>query len=87
MNAQTKPAGGVITPEHVLHVLAVKHTASADETAQALIELNGISSEDGVAETKIEVENILRRLRDEGKIIIVSDAGEEMRFARIFDET
>ena len=76
-----------VTAEKVMYILSLKETASADEIATEIMEIQGLSTEGEVADTKITVEHLLRQLRDEGKIWIVSDAGEEMRFALVAGES
>ncbi len=85
MNSPFTTSDKNVTAEKVMYIISLKETASADEIATEIMEIQGLATEGEVAETKIAVEHLLRQLRDEGKIWIVSDAGEEMRFALVAD--
>lgn len=75
-----------ITENKVLYVLKQKETSSINEIADTINQLQGHTETSDVSNTQLAVEHLIRKLRAEEKIIIVSDAGEEMRFALVDTE-
>lgn len=67
--------------ERVLYVLSVLHKGSADEIAMEIMELQGIASEEGVAELTIEVERLLEILLQEKEISIVKEHRQKNRYS------
>ena len=66
--------------EQVLYVLSVIKKASATELAIELMELKGISSEDGVAELAILTEEELESLLHSGIVEIIREKREKNRY-------
>ena len=66
--------------EQVLYVLSVIKKASATELAIELMELKGISSEDGVAELTIQTEKELESLLHSGIVKIIREKREKNRY-------
>lgn len=67
--------------EQVLYVLSVLKKGSAGEVAMELMELKGISSEEGVAELTIETEQELEKLCNDGLAEVIREKREKKRFA------
>jgi hypothetical protein len=80
------PADQTITEENVLNVLKQKETCSINEIAHTISQAQGHTEASEISSTQLAVEHVIRKLRAEEKIIIVSDAGEEMRFAFVDTE-
>ena len=66
--------------EQVLYVLSVIKKGSATEVAIELMELKGISSEDGVAELTIQTEKELESLLHSGIVKIIREKREKNRY-------
>jgi hypothetical protein len=67
--------------EKILYVLSVMHKGSAGEVATELVELQGIASEEGVAETTVDVENELEKMREEGVVVEVKEHRQKKRYS------
>lgn len=66
--------------EQILYVLSVLKKGAASEVAMELMELKGISSEEGVAELTIETEQELERMYEAGTIEVVKEHREKKRY-------
>ena len=67
--------------EQVLFVLSLMEKGSAGEIAMELMELKGISSEEGVAELTVETERELEKLLHEGAVEIIREKRQKNRYA------
>jgi hypothetical protein len=67
--------------DQVLYVLSVMQKAAASEVAMELMELKGVSSEEGVAELTIETEQELEKLCEAGAVVVVKERREKNRYA------
>jgi hypothetical protein len=67
--------------EKILYILTVLHKASADEVAMELMEMQGIASEEGVANLTIDVEEEIQKLQEEGRIVTVKEHRQKKRFS------
>lgn len=63
-----------------MYVLSVLQKGSADEIAMEIMELQGIASEEGVAELTLEVEGILETLLQEEQVSIIKEHRQKNRF-------
>jgi len=66
--------------EQILYVLSVLKKGAASEVAMELMELKGISSEEGVAELTIETEQELEKMCEAGSIEIIKERREKKRY-------
>lgn len=66
--------------DRVMYVLSVLQKGSADEIAMEIMELQGIASEEGVAELTLEVEGILETLLQEEQVSIIKEHRQKNRF-------
>jgi hypothetical protein len=66
--------------EKILYILTVLHKASADEVAMELMEMQGIASEEGVANLTIDVEEEMQKLQEQGKIVTVKEHRQKKRY-------
>ncbi|HWJ27558.1 MAG TPA: hypothetical protein VNS32_13520 [Flavisolibacter sp.] len=67
--------------ERILYVLRKLHKASADEVAMEIMELQGISTEDGVADLTEDTKEELSKLNNEGIVIKVKDHRQKLRYS------
>ena len=66
--------------EQLLYVLSVLRKGSASEIAAELMELKGVSSEEGVADLTLQTEKELEKLFTEGKIEPLREKHEKKRY-------
>ena len=76
MNVPTQFSEDASFREQVLYVLSVLHKGSAGEVATELMELKGVSTEEGVAELTIDTARELEKLCEEGKVEIIRESGK-----------
>jgi hypothetical protein len=81
MHVPDKYADSLSLTDKILFVLSVIQKGSADEVAIETMELQGTSSEDGVADLTDETANELDRLCEEGVITRVKEHRQKVRFA------
>ena len=67
--------------EQVMYVLSLMKKGAASEVTMELIELKGVSSEEGVAELTIETEHELEKLADAGAVVVLKERREKKRYA------
>jgi hypothetical protein len=67
--------------EKIMFTLSVMHKGSAEEIAAAIVELQGIASEEGVAETTQAVEAELQQLLNAGSVEVVKERREKKRYS------
>jgi len=67
-------------PEQILYVLSLLKKATADEIAMELMELKGISTEEGVASLNIEVENALNQLHEERLVKQLTEPDKKVHY-------
>lgn len=66
--------------EKVLYVLSLLKKATVDEVAMEIMELDGISSEEGLAEMTIEIGEALEKLHDEGTVTFVTTQEKKVKY-------
>ena len=66
--------------EQLLYVLSVLKKGSANEIAIELMELKGISSEEGVSDLAVHTERELERLQMEKKVNVLRERHEKKRY-------
>lgn len=66
--------------EQLLYVLSQLKKGSAGEIAIELMELQGVSTEDGVADLTVHTEKQLEKLSAEGQVEIVKEKHEKKRY-------
>lgn len=66
--------------ETIIHALRMIKTGSAEEIASQIVELQEISSEEGVAETIIAVREQAEKLVQEGKLEVVRSKHASKRY-------
>ena len=66
--------------EKVLYVLTTLEKASIDEIAMEIMELDGVSSEEGLAETIIEIENEVNELCQGGMVNKLKEHRQKLRY-------
>jgi phage tail sheath gpL-like len=64
----------------ILYVLSVMKKGSAGEIAAAIVELQGVASEDGVAELTINVERELENMCEEGTASELKEHRQKKRY-------
>jgi hypothetical protein len=69
--------------EKVLYVLSVLQKASADEVAMEIMELQGVASEEGVANLTVDVGEELQRMMDEGLVTAIKEHRQKKRFGLV----
>lgn len=69
--------------DKILFVFTKLEKASADEVAMEIMELDGISSEDGVSEITLEVNNEIKQLCEEGVIHKIKEHRQKVRYTLI----
>lgn len=67
--------------ERILHVLSLMHKGSAREVAAEVVELQGIASEEGVAEVTVDIENELEKMLEEGVVVEVKEHRQKKRYS------
>ena len=66
--------------DKILYVLSVMEKASPHEVAGEIMELDEISTEDGVEDISIDIENELNKLHEEGLVSRLKEHKEKRRF-------
>ena len=66
--------------EQLLYVLSVLKKGSANEIVIELMELKGISSEEGVSDLTVHTERELEKLRMEKKVSVLKERHEKKRY-------
>lgn len=64
----------------ILYVLLVLEKGSAGEVAMEIIELKGISSEEGVAEIIISIEEELVKMKTDGLVTEIKEHRQKKRY-------
>lgn len=67
--------------EQILYVLSLMKKGAATEVAMGLIELKGVSSEEGVAELTVQVEQELEKIFETEAVIAVKGHRQKNRYA------
>jgi hypothetical protein len=67
--------------EQILYVLSVLKKGAASEVAMELMELKGISSEEGVADLTVETGHELEKMFEAGSVEVVKEKREKKRYA------
>ena len=67
--------------EKILYTLSLLHKGSAEEIASEIAELQGLASEEGVAEMNVAVEKEIEKLLDESKVEVVKEHRQKKRYA------
>ena len=66
--------------EKILYVVSTLEKASTDEIAMEIMELDGISTEECVAENTIEIENEVNKLCDDGVLNKLKEHRQKVRY-------
>jgi hypothetical protein len=66
--------------QKIEYVLALLKKATLDEIAMEIMELDGISSEEGVADITIEIKDELQKLHDENKVTFVTEHDKKVKY-------
>ena len=66
--------------EKILYVLSTLEKASIDEMSMEIMELDGIATEEGVADTTIEIENEVNRLCHDGIVNKLKEHRQKVRY-------
>lgn len=67
-------------PEQILYVLSLLKKATPEQIAMDLMELKGVSTEEGVANLNREVENTLHKLHDEKLVKQLTEADKKLYY-------
>ena len=67
--------------DKIVYVLSVMEKASPQEVASEIMELEGISTEDGVEDVSIDIESEIDKLCDEGIVIKIKEHRQKRRYA------
>lgn len=65
----------------VIYVLSLFEKATLDEVATEIVELDGIATEEGVADVTIEIREQLNRLHHDGEIKMVTEDDKKTRYS------
>ncbi len=66
--------------EKVLYMLSILKKATADEVAMEIMELQGTSTEEGVAELNVAVREALKELQHEGLLKMQTEKDKQIRY-------
>lgn len=66
--------------DKIFFTLSLMHKGSAEEIASEIAELQGIASEEGVAEINLAVEKELDKLLEENKVDVVKEHRQKKRY-------
>jgi hypothetical protein len=66
--------------EKIMYVLSILEKGSANEIAMEIVELEGTSSEESVADITLETNNILAKLCDEGVVEKLVEHRQKVRY-------
>ena len=66
--------------DKIFFTLSVMHKGSTEEIASEIAELQGIASEEGVAEMNVAVEGELEKLLEEGRVEVVKEHRQKNRY-------
>ena len=80
MNIPAHYSDSLSLREQSLYVLSIMHKGAASEIAAELMELRGVSSEDGVADLTREIGRELEKLEHEGIVEVIHEHREKRRF-------
>lgn len=80
MNVPAQYSDKLPLREQILYVLSVLKKGAASEVAMELMELKGVSSEEGVAELTIETEQELEKLCASGLVEVVKEKRQKNRY-------
>ena len=67
--------------DKIFFTLSVMHKGSIEEVASEIAELQGIASEEGIAEINTAVEAEVEKLLEESKIEVVKEHRQKKRYA------
>jgi hypothetical protein len=67
--------------DKIMYTLSVMHKGSAEEIAAEIVELQGIASEEGVADLTLDVEKELQKLHDDGRVEQVKEHRQKNRYS------
>ena len=67
--------------DKIIYVLSVIEKASPHEVAAEIMELDEISTEDGVEDISVDIENELDKLYEEGVLTKLKEHKQKRRFA------
>jgi hypothetical protein len=81
MQVPDKYADSLSLSNKILYVLSVLQKASADEVAMEIMELQGTSSEDGVADLTEDTTRELEKLCEEGIVSKLKEHRQKIRYA------
>lgn len=66
--------------DKILYVLSVMEKASPHEVAAEIMDLDEISTEDGIQDLSIDIETILDRLCEEGVVTRIKEHRQKRRY-------
>ena len=69
--------------EKILYTLSLMHKGSTEEIAAEIAELQGIASEEGIAEMNEAVANEAEKLLDEGQLELVKEYRQKKRYSLV----
>ena len=67
--------------EKVVYALSLLKKATVDEVATEIVELDGIATEEGVADITIEIQEQLNKLHDDGEVKMVTEQDKKTRYS------
>lgn len=67
--------------DKIVYVLSVMHKGGPREIAAEIVELQGIASEEGVAETTVDIESELEKMEEEGLVTQVHEHRQKKRYS------
>jgi len=67
--------------DKIVFTLSIMHKGSVEELASEIAELQGVASEEGMAEMNVAVEAEVEKLLEESKIEVVKEHRQKKRYA------
>jgi hypothetical protein len=80
MSAPSNYSARLSLSEKISYVLSLLRKATTDEIAMEIMELEGISSEEGVADLTIEVHETLQKLHEDGAVAFVTEHDKKVKY-------
>jgi hypothetical protein len=80
MTTPSNYSANLSLPDKILYVLSLLKKATTDEIAMEIMELEGVSSEEGVAELTIEIHERLQKLHEEGLVTFVTEHDKKVKY-------
>lgn len=81
MNVPVNFSSSLPVNEKAVYVLSILKKATADEVAMEIMELQGVASEEGVADLTIEITEALKEMQHEGVVKMETESDKQTRYS------